>query len=427
MKQNKNLHNPPGRVTAPITRVAIDEREETAVLEVLRSGWLAQGKQVAAFEQSFAVWLGMRHAIAVSSGTTALHLALLASNVQPGDEVILPSFTFVATANAIEYVGARPIFVDIDIRSFTIDPDCLETCIQERISLGKRVAAVIPVSLFGLCAPMDRINQIAQKYDLAVIEDAACGLGGTRHAHKAGTEAGISCFSFHPRKVITTGEGGMLVTNDQHVADHLRRLRDHGAMRKAYMVDQPYLMPEFNEVGYNYRMTDLQGAIGVVQMEKLDGILAARKEKAERYRHLLGANRNFILPGQPDGYHHGWQTYATLFTAGYEIAQLASDQKLVDHVSKLRRELMQELEQSGIATRQGTHAVHTLTYYREKYGYELFEFPMCYLADRLSLALPLYDSLSDETQTDIRDRVSDILEQFSESGYLDFQTVAASK
>lgn len=415
----RNKHHTAAEPKIPITRVAIDAREEELVLQVLRSGWLAQGKQVAEFEHRFAEWLGVRHAIATTSCTTALHLALIAAGVEHRDEVILPSFTFIATANAIEYIGARPVFVDIDPATFTIDLNQLESCLRDRIALGKRVKAIIPVSLFGLCVPMPEINQLAEKYNAVVIEDAACGLGGTRKEHKAGTEATISCFSFHPRKVITTGEGGMIVINDNAIAEHLRRLRDHGALRKGHLNDQPFLMPEFPEVGYNYRMTDLQGAVGVAQMEKLDEILLHRKEKAERYNQLLAGHPAFALPKEPRGYSHGWQSYVCTFTGGYELADLANDKRLIDQFAKLRTRLMGELESLGISTRQGTHAVHMLSYYHDKYGYQPFDLPNCYLADKLSLALPLYHSLTNAEQEYVVESINNVLEQLVDEQLLD--------
>ncbi len=403
----------------PITRVAIDAHEEELVLQVLRSGWLAQGKQVAEFERRFAEWLGVKHAIATTSCTTALHLALLAAGVEPGDEVILPSFTFIATANAVEYIGARPVFIDIDPTTFNLDVNALETCLRERTVQGKRIKTIVPVSLFGLCVPMPEIQKLAEKYNCTIIEDAACGLGGTRKGHKAGTEAGVACFSFHPRKVITTGEGGMIVTNDNAIADHLRRLRDHGAMRKGHLNDQPYLMPDFPEVGYNYRMTDLQGAVGIAQMEKLDTILSAREKRAKRYNQLLGGHPSFVLPKEPQGYAHGWQAYVCTFTGGYELADLAEDKKCIDQLGKLRTRLMADLEAAGISTRQGTHAVHTLSYYRETYGYQPFDLPNCYLADKLSLALPLYHSLTDAQQVYVVDTLNSVIEQLVEAQLLD--------
>ncbi len=218
----------------PITRPFFNDAEEKAIQEVVRSGWLVQGPRVAEFESIFKDFVGVNYALATTSCTTALHLALLAAGIGPGDEVLIPSFTFIATANAVEYTGAKPVFmdIDIDIDSFTIDHEKIrEYLINRKQGASTQPKCIIPVSLFGLCADMEAINDIANEHGLMVIEDAACGFGAKRGGYYAGTEAMAGVFSFHPRKAITTGEGGMVVTNDDSFADKVKKMRDHGASK----------------------------------------------------------------------------------------------------------------------------------------------------------------------------------------------------
>jgi perosamine synthetase len=391
----------------PITKPVFDEKEEKAVLNVLRTGWLVQGPRVAEFEDMFKTFIGAQHAIATTSCTTALHLALLAAGVGPGDEVLLPSFTFIATANAVEYTGATPVFVDIDLATYTIDPVKTEEYLARKRG-NLHAKAIIPVSLFGLCADMERIKDIASRYNLCVIEDAACGFGAKRNAHFAGTETLAGCFSFHPRKSITTGEGGMLVTDDADYAERVRKMRDHGASKTdlaRHLEQGGSLLPEFALLGYNYRMTDLQGAIGVMQMKKVDGILEARRKAAGRYNSLLACNEKIKAPFVPAGYAHAYQSYVCLYQghALPPIEEGAIDWCVIEEWNKERNRMMAFLEKEGIAVRQGTHAVHTLSYYKKKYGLRDYDYPFSYIADRLSITIPLYCGLEERDQQRIVD------------------------
>lgn len=377
-----------------ITKPVFDEEEEAAVVNVLRSGWLVQGPRVAEFEEVFKTFIGVRHAVATSSCTTALHLALLAAGVGPGDGVLLPSFTFIATANAVEYTGAVPLFIDIDPATYTIDPFRIEECLKKK-SGTLRPRAIITVSLFGLCADMEAIRDIADRYDLCVIEDAACGFGAKRNGRFAGTEALAGCFSFHPRKSITTGEGGMVVTDNKAIADRVRTLRDHGASKTdlaRHLAQGGSLLPEFAMLGYNYRMTDLQGALGVTQMKKAKTILEARRKAARRYNELLDSSESIRPPFVPVGCTHAYQSYVCLYQ-GQDLT--SKDERTLNRSSvarwnSARNRLMAYLEGEGIAVRQGTHAVHTVDYYRKKYGLADYDYPFSYVADRLSITLPLY-------------------------------------
>jgi len=365
----------------PITKPYFDSEEFSLVKSSLETGWVVQGPRVAEFEQMVSNYSKIPHALAATSCTTALHLGLVALGIEGGDEVILPAFTFVATANVIEYQKAKPVFCDIDLQTYNIDVSQIESKITERTK------AIMPVSLFGLSADMDPIRELAQRYDLYVIEDAACGIGSWYKGYHAGALADFGALSFHPRKGIVTGEGGMVLTNNETLAGKMRSLRDHGATisdMQRHHSKKSYIMPEYNMVGFNYRMTDIQGAVGVAQMRKFDHIMGRRREIAARYDDAL-ANLNWLRPPlTPKNYIHGYQSYVCLFAP--EEPKMGN----VDTLHNQRNDLMDRLEEKGIATRQGTQAVHTLGYYRRKYGLKLENFPNAYIADKLSMAIPLY-------------------------------------
>ena len=399
----------------PITRPVFDDEEERSILEVIRSGWLVQGPRVAEFEDKFKRSLGVRHAIATTSCTTALHLALLAAGIGPGDEVLLPSFTFIATANAVEYTGAKPVFIDIDLATYNIDPEKIQVYLDNRKKGSElQPKCILPVSLFGLCANMESINRIASEKGLLVIEDAACGFGAKRNGCPAGTEALAGCFSFHPRKAITTGEGGMVVTNNDDLASKIRKLRDHGGSKtdlERHLEEGGSLLPEYNMLGFNYRMTDLQGALGAVQMDKADMTLKGRQEAAFRYDSLLQGIDETKRPSIPEGYSHAYQSYVCLYKAdSTELkAKTDIDWSKVDTWNRERNRVMAKLESNGISVRQGTHAVHTLGYYKKKYGINDYDYPMSYIADRLSITLPLYYGMIEEEQLRVVDSLKSLL------------------
>ena len=373
----------------PITKIFVGREEEEAVIDVLRSGWVVQGRYVAEFERKFAAYTRTAHAVATSNCTTALHISMAVLGLKPGDEVIVPAFTWVSTANVVEYMGARPVFCDIDLTTFNIDPTRIEALITEK------TVGIIPVHLFGLCADIAPILEIAGRHNLWVVEDAACGFGSWYHGAHAGTFGNTGCFSFHPRKSITTGEGGMIVTASQDVAALSRSLRDHGASRGDLTRHQgkaAFLLAEYNHLGYNYRLTDLQGAVGSIQMDRAEGILAERERRAEIYDELLHPFDWLAPPFTPNDYIHGYQAYVCLYRP--EAPSLAN----VERLHEQRNALMTRLEQEGIATRQGTHAPVILGYYREKYDLRPEDYPNAYLADRLTLTLPLYAQMTDDEQ-----------------------------
>lgn len=380
------------KLNIPITKTSLGVEEEGAVLEVLRSGWLVQGRHVAEFERKFASYIDTPNAVATSNCTTALHISVAALGLKPGDEVIVPAFTWISTANVVEYMGAKPIFVDIDLATFNMNPSAFESAITPR------TVGVIPVHLFGLCADMDSILEVAHSHHIWVVEDAACGFGAWYKGKHAGTFGNTGCFSFHPRKSITTGEGGMITTSNNEIATLSRSLRDHGASRADLTRHQnknAFLLAEYNHLGYNYRMTDLQGAVGQKQMDKADEILNKRRKGAAHYDSAIQNIKWLQPPIVPENYIHGYQSYVCLFTT--EEPNLQN----VERLNNQRNQIMTHLEEQGISTRQGTHAPVILNYYAEKYNLRPEQFPNAYLADRLSLTLPLYAQITEAEQTEV--------------------------
>lgn len=361
------------------------EEEWQALREPIESGWLTQGPKVAAFEKEFARHHEVKNAIATTNCTAALHLALLAVGVKAGDAVIVPSFTWVATANAVEYCGAIPVFCDIDPYTYNIDVVNAQKQIEKSIQKGLKVKAIIPVHLFGLYADMDAVLKLANQYQLKVVEDAACAAGASYRGKTAGTLGDVGCFSFHPRKVLVTGEGGMCTTNDDKLAVNINCLRNHGATvseEQRHYGNAPYLLPEFNVLGYNYRMTDLQGAIGLIQLKRLEKFIAERDQWASFYDRELEKIEWIRTPARPDGCSISWQAYVCMIDE--------------NEAPMSRNCLMESLQESGISTRPGTQAVHMLGYYREKYGLQDGDFPVAQDTYEHSIALPLHNRMHAE-------------------------------
>ena len=339
-----------------IAQPLIGEEEKQAVLEVLDSGMIAQGPRVQEFEDAFAKMCGVRYAIATASGTTALHTALLAHGIGPGDEAITSPFSFIATANSILYTGARPVFVDIDSLTFNIDPDLIEAAVMPRTK------AIMPVHLFGLSADMGRIIEIADRHGLCVIEDACQSHGATYKGQPVGS-FGTGIFSLYPTKNITSAEGGMITTNDPVIADKARVIRQHGMRRRYY----------HNELGFNFRMTDVHAAIGLEQLEKLDRFNQKRQDNGQYLsRYLHGV----ITPITPGGYQHVFHQYTVRVTNGK------------------RDGLADYLRESGIGT--GIYypvPIHQQTLYVEELGYDQ-HLPEAEWAAEEVLSLPIHPSLS---------------------------------
>lgn len=384
----------------PISRPLLGDEEWAALKEPLTSGWLTQGPKVKEFEDAFAARHQVRHALAATSCTTALHLALLALGVGPGDTVVVPSFTWVATANAVEYCGARPVFVDNRREDYNLDPNRLEETLNRLKDRGENPKALIAVHLFGLMADMEAVAQLAERFDLAVVEDAACAAGASLGGRMAGAWGRVGCFSFHPRKIITTGEGGMCTTNDGQLAERIAALRSHGGSiseERRQSGDSPFLLPEFNMLGFNYRLSDLQGAVGLTQLRKLDGFIAERRRLAAVYDQALeGLSDLIAIPSTPAGYEHSYQAYVCLLKAA----------------SPASAEIMHGLHQKGIGSRPGTHAIHELGFYRQKYGFAPADFPGASELAGRTLALPLFNGMAEDAPK----RVAEALEPLLKKG-----------
>jgi len=367
----------------------LTEAEIQTILGPLRSGWLVQGPKVREFEEKWSAFTGAKHSIAVTSCTTALHLSLAALGLQPGDEVIVPAFTWIATANVVEHLGGKVVFCDIDLNTFNIDVE------QLKQKITPQTKAVIPVHLFGLAADMNPINQLSKQHGLWVVEDAACGFGSRYHGQHVGNRGNTGCFSFHPRKAITTGEGGMITTNSDSLAEKLRRLRDHGAAMpdlQRHMGERPYLLADHPDAGYNQRMTDMQAALGSAQMDRAANIIAERQRLARIYDEAFAKLAWLETPAHIAGYEHGYQSYPCLFQP--EDITPAS----VPHINTARNEWMDRLQQVGISTRPATHAVHMLAFYKQKYQLQPADYPNAYAASDCSISLPLFHGMTEGEQ-----------------------------
>jgi perosamine synthetase len=365
-------------MNVPIARPSFGQLEEEAVIEVLRSGWVSQGPRVAEFERQFAEYVGASHAVAVSSCTTALHLALVAAGVKPGDEVICPSLSFIATANAIVYAGATPIFADVDRSTYNLDPNRIGELITSRTS------AILLVHQIGLPCPIDAIQSIASRHGLVLVEDAACAIGSEYRGVRIGRpHTAVACFSFHPRKILTTAEGGMLTTNDEEIAARVRRLRQH-AMTVSDLArhsSSRVMIEHYDELGYNYRMTDLQAALGLVQLRRLDKMLLRRRELAERYSQRLSKLSWLVPPREPSDCRHNFQSYMVRLTEDAPISRNALMQELLDH---------------GIASRRGIMAIHREVPYQDREtGARLLE---TNTVTDTSIILPLFYEMKEEEQ-----------------------------
>lgn len=352
------------------------EEEWQACREPLMNGWLTQGPKVAAFEKAFAERHQVAHAIAVTSCTTALHLALAGIGIGPGDEVIVPAFTWVATANAVLYCGATPVFADVDRTTYNIDFASVAR------QLTSRTRALIAVHLFGRCVDMGALRAVLPA-NITIVEDAACASGSAWKGRPTGGLGKVAAFSFHPRKSVTTGEGGMITTDDSALAGRIDQMRNHGAAvseEQRHSGPRPYLLPEFDVLGYNYRMTDLQGAVGLVQLRKLDRFIDERSRRAAWYRDALAGLDWLRVPDEPPEMRHGWQAFVTYVDPA--------------RAPLPRNEIMQRLEQQGVATRPGTHSVHMLAYYKERFGLQADDFPGARDCANQTMAIPLHNRMS---------------------------------
>jgi dTDP-4-amino-4,6-dideoxygalactose transaminase len=362
----------------PFHRAAVGEEEAQAVGEVIRSGWLTMGPKTFEFEREFAKYVGAQHAIAVSTGTAALHLCLEAAGVRAGDEVLLPTTTFTATGEAVTYLGARPVLVDIDPITMNIDPE------DAARRITPRTKALIPVHLAGQPCDMEEIHTLAAKHGLRVIEDAAHALPSDYRGKRVGQLSEFTCFSFYATKTLTTGEGGMVTTDNSSAADRIRLMRLHGIERdawKRYRADGTWSY-EVREAGFKYNLTDMQSAIGLVQLAKCDAMTQARREIAERYSAAFAHFEELLRPQIRSDRGTSWHLY---------ILRLRLDGLTVD-----RDQFIQDLHSRGVACSVHFIPLHLQPYYQRAYGYRPGDFPQAEQEFRACLSLPIFPGMSVE-------------------------------
>ena len=361
---------------------SIDENDLHAVCEVLASGHLVQGRQVAVFEERVADYAGVKHCVAISNCTSALLLSLLALGVGRDDKVAVTAYSWPATANVIVLCGAEPIFIDIDRHTFNMDAALLEDVLR-----STRVQAILPVHAFGAMADMPAVNHVARQYGVPVIEDAACALGAELHGRRAGSWADVGCFSFHPRKAITTGEGGMIATDDARVARCVRMLRNHG-------LDPDASRPDFLLAGHNMRLTDFQAALGISQMTKLERIIAKRRELALRYEELLEQVGIPIQRHLANSRH----VYQSL------VALLPAD------VAHMRHSIIAALAEASIEATIGTYHMPLTRYFGERFRHAKGDFPATDDIAARSISLPLFEALTMDAQQEVVDTFARAIE-----------------
>ncbi|GAA1580656.1 MULTISPECIES: DegT/DnrJ/EryC1/StrS family aminotransferase [Streptomyces] len=373
------------RERIPVMVPWLGEEEARAAADAVLSGWVAQGPRVADFERAFAERVGAEHGIAVSSCTTALHLALIALGLGPGDEVVVPSLSFIATANAVLYTGARPVFADVEEATGNLTPQTVDAV------RTPRTKAVLAVHQGGVPADVHALRAACADWGAALVEDAACGIGATVGGKSVGQGALIAAWSFHPRKVITTGEGGMVTTDDAARAERLRRLREHGMSVSAaqrHASGRP-VAERYLEVGYNYRMTDIQAAVGLVQLGRLDEIVTRRRELAARYEQLLAPIPGLRPVRDPAHGEGNFQSYWVLLAEDFPVGRDA---------------LLEALADAGISARRGIMAAHLEPAYA---GHAAAPLPVTERISRNSLILPLFHTMTHAQQ----DRVAAVLHE----------------
>ncbi|WP_424494967.1 DegT/DnrJ/EryC1/StrS family aminotransferase [Salinimicrobium sp. GXAS 041] len=358
----------------PLAKPYLTVEEARAAYDTILSGWITQGPRVQEFEEKFATYTGAPYAVAVSNCTTALHLSMIVAGVGPMDEVICPSLSYIATANAIKYVGATPVFADVLKTSNNLDP------VETEKKITSKTKAILLVHQLGMPADIEAFQELCGKYRLQLIEDAACAAGSQYKNKKIGSHSELVCFSFHPRKVISTGDGGMITTNRKDYYERLKLLRQHGMSvndRVRHEADK-LIFEEYLEVGYNYRMTDIQAAVGIHQLEKLDWIVKERRKIAaiydEAFRHIPGV----ILPREEAGFYSNYQSYSVYLSKDF----------LID-----RNTLMQGLLDAGIASRRGVMTIHREKAYKQS---EQDVLPVSEDVNDRSIILPLFVPMAPE-------------------------------
>lgn len=359
----------------PIAKPYLDEAEAKAAYDTILTGWITQGPRVAEFEEKFAAYVGSKYAVAVSNCTTALHLCMIVAGVGKGDEVICPSMSYIATANSIMYVGATPVFAEIDPANYNLDIKDVEK------KITSKTKAILLVHQIGMPADIDAFRALADKYKLQLIEDAACAAGSAYKGQKIGAHSDLVCFSFHPRKVISTGDGGMITTSNEAFSQRLKLLRQHGMSVNDRVRHQSskLIFEDHIEVGYNYRLTDIQAAVGIHQLAKLDWIVAERRKIGEQYNQAFADLPGILLPLEADGNFTNYQSYSILL----------KDESPVD-----RNTLMQQMLDEGVSTRRGIMTAHRETAYLD--SCKGLSLPVTEKACDRSIILPLYVPMKQE-------------------------------
>lgn len=359
----------------PVAKPYLGKEEAQNAYDTILTNWVTQGPRVQEFEEKFAAYTGAKYAVALSNCTTALHLAMIVAGIKAGDEVICPSMSYIATANSIMYVGASPVFAEVDPVTYNIDAAHAEKLITPRTK------AILIVHQIGLPADIDAFKALCEKHDLKLIEDAACAAGSAYKGHKIGSHSDLVCFSLHPRKVITTGDGGMITTNNEDYYNRLKLLRQHGMSvnDRVRHTSSTVIIEDHLEVGYNYRLTDIQAAVGIKQLERLDWIIEERRKIAHRYQDAFKNIDCVRLPVEPEGYFTNWQSYVLYLKPNCPVK---------------RNELMQLMLDKGISTRRGVMTTHRESAYK---NYKLAgPLPVSEDASDQSIVLPLYVPMSNE-------------------------------
>ena len=377
MPNKEELNNASNEIQVPFHRAPVGEEEVQAVSEVIRSGWLTMGPKTFEFEKEFAKYVGAKHAIAVSTGTAALHLSLEAAGVKAGDEVLLPTTTFTATAEAVTYVGARPVLVDIDTDTMNIDPE------DAARRITPKTKAIIPVHLGGQPCDMDEIQALAGVNHLRVVEDAAHALPSEYRGKRVGQISEFTCFSFYATKTLTTGEGGMITTDNHQAAERMRLMRLHGIERdawKRYRGDGSWFY-EVLEAGFKYNLTDFQSAMGLVQLAKSDSMRLAREAIAHRYSDGFSSFDELVVPTIRPDRRTSWHLY---------VLRLRLDRLKID-----RNSFIETLRRRGVACSVHFIPLHLQPYYRQAHGYQRGDFPRAEQEYHSCLSLPIYPGMTD--------------------------------
>ena len=373
----------------PVAKPFLGKEEAQLAYDTILTNWVTQGPRVAEFEEKFASYVGSKYAVAVSNCTTALHLAMIVAGVGEGDEVICPSMSYIATANCIKYVNAKPVFAEVNPVTYNIDA----ADVVKKIT--SKTKAILIVHQIGMPADIDAFRAICDEHNLILIEDAACAAGSSYKGKKIGSHSDLVCFSFHPRKVITTGDGGMVTTSNEAYYNRIKLLRQHGMSvndRVRHLSDK-VIIEDHLEVGFNYRMTDIQAAVGIKQLERLDGLIEERRKIAHRYQKELADLSMIRLPEEPEGFFTSYQSFSIY---------------LKPECSLGRNDVMQKMLDAGISTRRGVMTSHRESAYAEECkGLSL---PMSEEASDRSIVLPLYVPMSDEEVTYVIKHLRRILE-----------------